>query len=98
MRTIEGMLHHLSEEVEGAEEYAEKSIKCKARGNMNRSNKYREMAYEELNHAETLREFYLADVADIKKVYTMTDEEEHLWEHGLKRNSERIAMIKMMLV
>lgn len=97
MKMIEKMLHCLEEEIEGAETYAEKYIENKARGTMHKAARYKEMALDELKHAEFLRDFDIADVDALKSVYTMTDEEEHAWEHGLKRSTEKMAMVKLML-
>lgn len=97
MKIIDKMLHHLKEEVEGAMDYAEKYIECKARGNVNRANKYKEMAFDELNHASNLREMDLMDIAELKKVYTMSEEEEEKWEHGHKHLTEQMAIVKHML-
>lgn len=97
MKMIDKMLDCLEEEVEGAKEYAEKYIECKARGNMNRANKYREMASDELKHAGYLREMDIMDIDELKKIYTMTEDEEHAWEHGHKRINEQMAIVKHML-
>lgn len=97
MKIIEKMLEQLMEEVEGAKEYAEKYIECKARGNMVRANRYKEMAGDELKHAGYLRDFDVADLDELKKVYTMSDEEESEWEHGHRRINEQMAIVKNIL-
>ena len=97
MKIIEKILDHLEEEVEGAREYAEKYIECKARGNMMRANRYKEMAHDELKHANFLKEMDMTDIDDLKKVYTMTDEEEHHWEHGMKHLTDQMAMVMHIL-
>lgn len=97
MKMLDKMLDCLEEEVEGAKEYAEKYIECKARGNMNRANKYREMATDELKHAGYLREIDIMDIDELKKIYTMTEDEELAWEHGHKRINEQMAIVKHML-
>ena len=97
MKVLDKMLDCLEEEVEGAKEYAEKYIECKARGNMNRANKYREMASDELKHAGYLREMDIMDIDELKKIYTMTEDEELAWEHGHKRINEQMAIVKHML-
>ena len=97
MKTVEKMLEHLEEEVEGARDYAEKYIECKARGNITRANKYKEMAHDELKHATFLKEMDMADVEDLKKVYPMTEEEHHHWEHGLKHLTDQMAMVMHIL-
>lgn len=97
MKMIDKMLKHLEEEVEGAKDYAEKYIECKAREHMNRANKYKEMATDELKHAGYLRDMDIADIEELKNVYTMSEAEEEAWEHGHKRLNEQMAIVKQML-
>lgn len=97
MKIIEKMIDCLHEEVEGAMEYAEKYIENKARNNINRANKYKEMATDELKHAGYLREMDIMDIDEMKKVYTLTEEEETAWEHGHKHINEKMAMVHHML-
>ena len=97
MKMIDKMLKHLEEEVEGAKEYAEKYIECKARENMSRANKYKEMASDELKHAGYLRDMDIAEIDELKKVYTMSEAEEEAWEHGHKRLNEHMALVRHML-
>lgn len=97
MKILDKMLDHLEDEVDGAREYAEKYIECKARGNMARANKYKEMAHDELKHATFLKEMDIADIDELKKVYPMTDEEQSLWEHGHKHVNDQMAMVMHVL-
>lgn len=93
MKLIDKMLEQLEDEVEGARDYAEKYVECKARGNMSRANRYKEMAHDELKHATFLKEMDIADIDELKKVYPMTDEEQSLWEHGHKHVNDQMAMV-----
>lgn len=97
MKIIEKMLEHLEEEVEGAKDYAEKYIENKARGNSTRANRYKEMSMDELKHAGYLREMDVMDIDEMKRVYPMTEEEESTWEHGHRRISEEMALVRHML-
>jgi Na+-translocating ferredoxin:NAD+ oxidoreductase RnfC subunit len=97
MRLIDKMLEQLEEEVEGARDYAEKYVEFKARGNMSRANRYKEMAHDELKHATFLKEMDIADIDELKKVYPMTDEEQSLWEHGHKHVNDQMAMVMHVL-
>jgi Na+-translocating ferredoxin:NAD+ oxidoreductase RnfC subunit len=97
MRLIDKMLEQLEDEVEGARDYAEKYVECKARGNMSRANRYKEMAHDELKHATFLKEMDIADIDELKKVYPMTDEEQSLWEHGHKHVNDQMAMVMHIL-
>ena len=97
MKLLEKMLDHLEDEIEGAREYAEKYIECKARGTMPRANRYNEMANDELKHASFLREMDIADVSELKRAYQMTEEEQSLWDHGQKRLTDEMALIMHIL-
>jgi hypothetical protein len=97
MKLIDKMLEQLEEEVEGARDYAEKYVECKARGNMPRANHYKEMAHDELKHATFLKEMDMADVDDLKRVYPMTEEEEHHWAHRIKCINDQMAMVMHVL-
>lgn len=97
MKLIHKMIEHIEEELEGAKSYAEKSIDSKARGNMARAEKYAEMARDELKHATYIKEFAMADIEDIKRVYKLPVEDEEKWEHAHKHFIECMAIIKQML-
>lgn len=97
MGILEHMLEELTEELDGGREYAEKYIDCKARGNIPRATKYKEMAHDELRHFSTLREFFAADVDGIKRVHPLTEEEVSWWEHEHKKLNDKVAMIHHLL-
>ena len=97
MKLIHNLIEHIDDEIEGAKEYAEKYIDCKARGNMTRAEKYSEMAKDELKHASYIKEFAMSDIEGIKAVYNLPDEIETIWEHAHKRFSENMAMVRQML-
>ena len=97
MKIIHEMLEALEDELEGAEEYSEKFIENKARNNMTRANKFKEMAMDEMKHFSYLHEMFVQDIDEIKRVYTMTETEAEAWEHGHKHLLEKMAMVKGML-
>lgn len=97
MKILENMIEELEDEIEGARDYAEKYIDCKARGNAMRATKYKEMAHDELRHFSTLREFFAADVDGIKRVHPLTEEEVSWWEHEHKKLNDKVAMIHHLL-
>lgn len=51
MKKIKEYVEAIDEELEGAKEYAEKYVECKAKDNMQSATKYKEMANDELKHA-----------------------------------------------
>ena len=97
MKIIEKIMDNISEEVEGAWEYAEKSLECKARGNTGRAAKYKDMAYDEIKHSENLYEFGEADIDALRRVHPVPIEDEEHWSAFKKKFHESIAKIKLIL-
>lgn len=97
MKILDHMIEDLEEEVDGAREYAEKYIECKAKGNTARATKYKEMAMDELKHAGYIREFAISDAESVKHVHTLTEEETSAWEHAHKKLNDEIAMVHHLL-
>ena len=87
MTKIKKLAEHIEEEIYGAKEYAEKYVECKAKGDMQWANRYKEMANDELKHAG-----YLHDKATHE-----IEEMEEKWEKCHKNFVEKTAWIKQML-
>ena len=97
MKSIKKYVDHLNDEIESAEEYAEKYVECKAKGNMQAANRYREMSEDELKHAMYIHEFAVKEVENVSKVYTPPVEMLEKWEHQHKKYVEDVALIKQIL-
>lgn len=97
MKFIKKLVDHLDEEIEGAKEYAEKYVECKAKGNMSRANKYKEMAQDELKHATYIHEMAVAEIEELRKIYTPPAEMLEKWEKAHKEYVEKVAWVKQML-
>ena len=97
MKMIHKFAEQIKEELEGAKHYAEKYIEYRAKGDSTRAMKYKEMANDELRHAQYVHDFALQDVEAVKKVYTLSVEAESEWEHAHKHFAECTAMVRMML-
>lgn len=97
MNYIDKMIDKIEEEIEGAVDYAEESIKCRAKGHTDRASKYKSMALDEITHAETIRNFATQDIEEIKRVYSFPVEDEEKWEKAHRKFNEIIASIKLML-
>ena len=81
MTKIKKLAEHIEEEICGAKEYAEKYVECKAKGDMQWANRYKEMANDE----------------EITNVYKPNEEMEEKWEKCHKKYVEQTAWIKQML-
>ena len=97
MRTIKEYVDELKEEIEGAENYAEKYVECKAAGHIERANKYKEMARDELRHAENIHQWAVAKIEEVSKIYTPPAEMEEAWRKAHKEYVKHVAEIKIML-
>ena len=97
MKSIKKYVDHLNEEIESAEEYAEKYVECKAKGNMQSANRYHEMASDELKHAMYIHEWAVAEISQIEKIYTAPVEMIEKWEKAHKEYVEKTAWIRQML-
>ena len=97
MRAIKKYIEAIEEEIEGAKDYAEKYVEAKAKGDIGRANRYKEMAGDEIKHATYVHEWALADTEMLSKVYTPPVEMMEKWEKAHKEYVEKIAWIKQML-
>lgn len=87
----------IAEEIEGAKEYAEKYVECKAKGNTARAQKYKEMATDELKHTTYIHDMAIQDIEELKKIYTPPVEMEEKWDKVHKEYVESVAWVKQML-
>ena len=97
MKSIKKYVELLDKEIEGAKDYAEKYVECKAKGNMHRANRFKEMAEDELKHSAYIHEMAVQEIEELKKVYTPPIEMQKKWDEAHKEYVERVAWIKQML-
>ncbi len=97
MKSIKKYVEAIDEEIEGAKDYAEKYVEAKAKGDMSRANRYKEMATDELRHSTFLHEWAVAEIEELSKVYTPPVWMEEKWEKSHKEYVEKVAWIKQML-
>jgi hypothetical protein len=97
MKSIKKYVEQLEEELEGAQDYAEKYVECKAKGNISRANRYKEMATDELKHCGYIHEMAVQEIEEIKRVYTAPSEMQEKWEKAHKLYVERASWVKQML-
>ena len=97
MKYIKEMVDHIEEEIEGARDYAEKYVECKAKGNMSKASKYAEMANDELRHAMIQHEWANQSIDELEKIYTPPEHMMEVWRKAHKEFVEKLAWIKQML-
>lgn len=97
MRSIKKFVEAIDEEIESAKEYAEKYVEHKAKNDMQTANRYKEMANDELKHANYEHEWAVKEIEEISKVYTPPVEMQEAWEKSHKEYVEHVAWIRQML-
>jgi hypothetical protein len=97
MKIIRKYVEQISEEVEGAMDYAERFVEQKAMGRTARASKFREMANDELNHAHNIRDMATEDIAGLNSMGALSVEDDEKWSAALKKCIEKIALIKQIL-
>ena len=96
MKVISEMVKHIDEELEGAKEYAESYLMCKAEGK-SRASTFKQMAQDELNHSINLHSFAVEDIQKLKEAYQPPTEMQEMWDKSHKQYIEKVAWIKQML-
>ena len=97
MRAIKKYVEAIDEEIEGAKDYAEKYVECKAKGDMSKANRYKEMASDEIKHAMYIHEWAIAEIEEIKKIFVPPVDMLEKWEKAHKEYVEKVAWVKQML-
>lgn len=97
MTKIKKYVDDIAEELEGAKNYMEKALECKAAGNADRYNGYKAMSLAESEHAMRLHEYAVQDIEKLKTVYPeiptdMMDK----WDRAHREYVEKMAWIKQM--
>jgi fructose-1,6-bisphosphatase len=98
MKAIKKYVEQIEEEIEGAKDYAEKYVGCKAADNIQSATRYKEMANDELKHATYLHEMVTKEINQISKVYTPPQDMYEKWEKAHKKYVEEVAWVKQMLI
>ena len=97
MTKIKNYVEAIDEELEGAKDYAECYVEFKAKGNNQWANKYKEMATDELKHANYIHDRAVMEIEELNTVYKPTQEMQDSWDKSHKEYVERTAWIKQML-
>ena len=97
MKKIKEYVDCINEELESAKEYIEKALWYKSTNTM-RYNKYKEMAIQELSHAEILHTFAVEDVAILTETFPEPPEAMlEKWNESHKHYVEKTAWVKQMI-
>ena len=97
MRKIKEMVDQINDEICDAKDYAEKYLDRKANNDTFLANRYREMAMDELKHADYLHENAVAEIEKLSQVFVTPVEMEEEWEKSHKAYVEKAAWVKTML-
>lgn len=97
MTKIKKLADEIMDELESAKEYAEEYLSYKAKDNGTWANRYKEMASDELKHADYLHERAGGEIEELRKAYTPPQDMLEKWEADHKRYIEKAAWIKQML-
>ena len=97
MTRIKELVDKIDEELEGAKDYAEEYLTFKAKGDATWANRYKEMSTDELKHAGYIHERAVAEIEELRKVYTPPEDMLAKWNSDHKKYIEKTAWIKQML-
>ena len=70
MKLIKKFVDAIEEEIKSAKEYAENYVEHKAKNDMQTATKYKEMANDELKHANYEHEWAVKQIEEVSKIYT----------------------------
>lgn len=97
MRSIKKYVDAIEEELEGAKDYAEKAIEAKAKGDMEKASRYKEMATDELKHMSYLHGWAVAEIESLSKVFKPPVEMQEKWDKAHSSYVESVALVRQML-
>lgn len=97
MTKIKKLADEIMDELDSAKEYAEEYLTYKAKENSTWANRYKEMATDELKHADYIHDRAISEIEELKKVYTPPQEMLEKWDADHRKYIEKAAWIKQML-
>lgn len=97
MKKIGKLVKEINEELEGAKRYAERYIEYKVDGDSQMANVFREMAQQELQHADNLHSMAVTVIDKIRAVYTPSMEMQEKWDEMHEKYKGCAAEVKRML-
>lgn len=97
MKIIKEYVDGIEEELESAQEYAEKMVEFKARMDSKWASRFKAMAEEELTHAMNLHDLAIEEIDKLTKVYQPSQDMLEKWKESHKKYVEKAAWIKQMM-
>ena len=97
MKMIKKLVDCIDEELEGAQNYAEKYVVYKANGNTKWSGRFKSMAEDELQHSNYIHELAVEEISKLRSVYEPSQEMLDKWDKAHVKYVEKAAWIKQML-
>lgn len=97
MARIKKLAEEIEDELCSAKEYAEDYLTYKAKGNSQWATRYKEMAQDELKHADYIHERAVAEIDELRSVYTPPEDMMQKWEHEHREYIEKAAWVRQML-
>lgn len=97
MTRIKKLADEIMDELDSAKEYAEEYLTYKAKNSGTWANRYKEMATDELKHADYIHERAVMEIDELKNVYTPPQEMLEKWSADHKKYIEKAAWIRQML-
>jgi hypothetical protein len=82
MKFIKKKVDQLKDELDGAEHYAEKFIQERIGGNSERSEIYRKMALQELEHTNNIHQMLVEDIERLRKYVKPTESMLQTWNEA----------------
>lgn len=97
MTRIKELADQIKDELCSAKEYAEEYLSYKAKGDSGWANRYKEMAMDELKHADFIHERAVGEIDQLRSVYTPPEDMLEKWDTDHKKYVEKAAWIRQML-
>ena len=97
MTRIKNLADQIKDELCSAKDYAEEYLTFKAKGESTWAARYKQMSEQELQHASFIHDRAVAEIEELRKVYTPPEEMMEKWEHEHKEYIEKAAWIRQML-
>lgn len=97
MRKIKELVERIDDELNSAEEYAEKFIEYKADGESSMAAKFQDMATQEMTHANTMHDLAVKEIEKVSAVFNAPAEMRERWEKSHAEYIQRSARIKSMI-